>query len=429
MKSGVYNPWTDRCSDADAPVRREIYIRQPAGDGQFPVLLFFIGTLRSPHNPTARSIVDRAAELGFVAASVDYDTIASDFHAVGECDSIRAKARCTLTVDDPASAESALQLICSNRRIDGSDAGLKADCDQGIVVSGFSQGATMAMIARDYEPRIAAMWGVGFHDQGLLDKKPLSCVHGSDGRPPGPRSLPTSRMRLIVGEQDKMMRRPLRPHLEDVTGRVCTPAAGQCFAEDGSGWGLVPNRECTGNCVHEFLDDSHFWESPRWWGADANLAWLTRFVEAPPAPVATTADTCREESVAAIRRILVEKRPSIWQCDDKAEHLEVVEIVAADGDTQSRRVIERALSTWRPPAAIERIEHSVAVVTLSDDRLLGEAMGSTGAYCYLASLTVTLTSLPGIDAVWLEIEEGSHAGPGLYSRSSFLEMFELGGLP
>ena len=69
------------------------------------------------------------------------------------------------------------------------------------------------------------------------------------------------------------------------------------------------------------------------------------------------------------------------------------------------------------------------MVTLSDDRLLGEAMGSTGAYCYLASLTATLTSLPGIDAVWLEIEEGSHAGHGLYSRSSFLEMFDLTGCP
>ena len=33
MESGVYSPWTDRCLDSRAPVRRKMYVRQPAGPG------------------------------------------------------------------------------------------------------------------------------------------------------------------------------------------------------------------------------------------------------------------------------------------------------------------------------------------------------------------------------------------------------------
>ena len=429
MESGAYNPWTDRCSDSRAPVRRKMYLRQPAGDGPYPVFLYFIGTLRSAEHPTAKTIVDRAARRGFVAAAVDYDTIASVFRPTGVCDSIQAKARCTLSSDEANAPESAMGLICGNRRIDGREAGLKADCDLGIVVSGFSQGAALAMLARDYDVRVQAMWGIGFHDQGLIDKHPLTCMHGEDGHPPGGRALPTSRMRLIIGQEDKLLRRPLKPHLQDTTGRACSTALGPCFAVDGSGWGIVPNGECTQNCIHEYLDDARFWESDRWWGADRNIDWLKRFVQGPPpgrGPVAGPG-AGQDGTVTALRRILADQRPAVWQCDDTATYLRVAGGVSAGSPEATEAAIRRVLAGWEPGASFDRIGYSVVRVTLSDDQQLAGAMGSAGARCYLGSLTATLTSLEGIDAVWLEIEEGSHAEPGLYTRASFLDMFDLSG--
>ena len=268
MKSGVYNPWTDRCSGERGPVRRKMYVRQPAQPGEYPVFLFLIGTLRKYDNQAARKIVDRAAERGFVAAAVDYDTMAAKFKKRDTCDSPQSKAKCTF-----AAPESALNLICNNVNIDGRKAGLYTDCDKGIVVVGFSQGGTLAMMSRRYDPRVQAVWVLGFHDQALLDKQPLKCLHKDT------RALPSNRLRVIVGEGDKMLRGPHQRHLQAVTGRTCSPGTRTCFTQGGSGWGIVPNSECGGNCKHEHLDTDAFLDESRWWGLEQNLDWLESFVK------------------------------------------------------------------------------------------------------------------------------------------------------
>ena len=279
MKSGVYNPWTDRCSDKSAPVRRKMYVRQPAQPGNYPVFLFLIGTLRKHDTFAARNIVNRAAERGYVAAAVDYDTIASVFRPEGVCDSVESKAKCSLSVDDPSAPESALNLICNNRRINGKKARLHADCDKGIILAGFSQGASLAMLGRNVDKRVRAVWAMGFHDQAFPDKEPLACLHGSNGEPPSTRELPSKRLRMIVGENDRVLRRPHRQHLQAVTGRECGPDATQCFSKNGSGWAIVPNSECQSKCRHEYLDTKEFLDPSNWWGVEQNLDWLVSFVE------------------------------------------------------------------------------------------------------------------------------------------------------
>ncbi len=278
MNSGVYNPWTDRCSDKAAPVRRPMYVRQPSAPGEYPVFLFLIGTLRTHDSPTARAIVDRAASRGFVAAAVDYDTIASVFGQDDNCESLDAKSRCSLSSNDQAAPESALHLICNNVKINGRSAGLYADCDKGIVLAGFSQGAALAMMARNHEGRARAVWAMGFHNQAFPDKNPLQCLHGKDGLPAGPRILPSNRLRVVVGEGDTVLRRPHQPHLQAVTGRTCAPGTQSCFAEDGSGWAVVPNSECERKCKHEYHDTDGFLEPSSWWGVEKSLDWLERFV-------------------------------------------------------------------------------------------------------------------------------------------------------
>ncbi len=73
-KAQVYQPWFGGCSGDKGPVHEDIYIRQPEAEGPSPV-------------------------SGFVAASVEYDSLAS-VPDRGPCDSANAKAQRTLAVDD-----------------------------------------------------------------------------------------------------------------------------------------------------------------------------------------------------------------------------------------------------------------------------------------------------------------------------------------
>ncbi|GAB7088346.1 hypothetical protein [Marinifilum fragile] len=50
---------------------------------------------------------------------------------------------------------------------------------------------------------------------------------------------------------------------------------------------------------------------------------------------------------------------------------------------------------------------------------LSEQMGTTGAYCFLGETIFTLTELDSINKVSIEMEVGSHAGPGVYTRNDF----------
>ena len=274
LQVGLFDPDTASCSTPEAPNRGPMVVRQPAADETYPVFLFLPGTGRAPDNPSALAILERAAGRGFVAASADYASTKGLFPAPTPCWNGEGKASCTFPVDDADAPEAALNLLCNDLTVDGAAAGIKADCGKGVVVAGFSQGGTVALLAADENADVRAAWVMGFHDQAIVDGSPMTCVHHDE------RVLPQDALRLMVGESDWVMRGPHQPHMEDVTGRTCAAGTAQCFDDDaGWGWGLVPDTECaTGTCGHEFLDDANFW-TDRWWGASANLAWLAERVD------------------------------------------------------------------------------------------------------------------------------------------------------
>lgn len=59
-------------------------------------------------------------------------------------------------------------------------------------------------------------------------------------------------------------------------------------------------------------------------------------------------------------------------------------------------------------------------VRIADAIHLSENMGSTGSWAYLGEATYSLTELDGVDNVFFDFEEGSHAVPGVYNRDSFV---------
>jgi hypothetical protein len=78
-----------------------------------------------------------------------------------------------------------------------------------------------------------------------------------------------------------------------------------------------------------------------------------------------------------------------------------------------------------PGLALEGMDGDTAVVSLAQSNVVTEQMGSTGAQCYLAGVTFSLTSFESIDHVRFDIKEGSHGSPGRYDRTDFVHFLPL----
>lgn len=242
---------------------------EPSVPGRYPVFLYMVGTSERFDNASALSAIREMGGRGYVAATIQYAS--SSF---GNCTSLSAKARC---IFNPASATSAVSALCSRA---------KADCSKGIAVAGFSQGAIMAILARNFDSRVRAAYGLGAGVQySVVDLR--SCV--ADGR----RLLSSSRLRAVNGEADDFMGRSaslVRSQLQQLTGLTCTPASTSCFRTNSSGWYMVSRFETNhGTADHCYMRasgcagsqnslDSAFL-STFLWSLDTNLIWLTQFTE------------------------------------------------------------------------------------------------------------------------------------------------------
>lgn len=66
-----------------------------------------------------------------------------------------------------------------------------------------------------------------------------------------------------------------------------------------------------------------------------------------------------------------------------------------------------------PTIQVEDQFESTVAVSVSDDQLLTQGMGSSGAQAYLQVVLYSLASLPEVDCVSFQFQEGDHAQPGL----------------
>ena len=73
---------------------------------------------------------------------------------------------------------------------------------------------------------------------------------------------------------------------------------------------------------------------------------------------------------------------------------------------------------------ITAIRDNTAFVKILDSGRLTQGLGSAGAQEYLAQVTFSLTSAPGIKSVNFDFEEGDHAAPGMFDRQHFVEMLK-----
>jgi hypothetical protein len=242
---------------------------EPTGTGTYPLFVYMVGTAENHTNAAAMEAVKRMAAKGYVAATIEYANA-----QFGNCAVIGGKASC---VFNPSNAASAVSQLCSRA---------KADCSKGIVVAGFSQGSIMAILAKNYDARVQAAYGMGAGVQySTYDLR--SCVAN------GNRTLHSDRLRAVNGELDNFnggTASAARSQLQELTGLNCGSTAYGCLSPNNSGWLIVKNSQVadrsadhcymrrSGDCFGSQSSLDAGWQGGTTnWQLESNLNWLTTF--------------------------------------------------------------------------------------------------------------------------------------------------------
>lgn len=260
-----WNAWTHTCTSSQQAI-----VHEPALPGTYPVFVYAIGTGAAVTTAEGDLIAREMADRGFVAAVVSYNTLAG-----WGCEDMDAKADCTFSGEHP---QSAVSTLCARG---------KADCSRGIVVGGLSQGAALAILGANHEPRIRAAWLMGFG--GGAAGTATSCYVDAAT------ALPGSRVRVVdgIGETSPLA------NLNAALGTICGPFATSCLRANGSGWikvrhvevedrdadhcyfvGKKPNGQ-KGGCTRNIERFDSGWAPPADapWSLATNLDWLASFAD------------------------------------------------------------------------------------------------------------------------------------------------------
>lgn len=265
MNAAYYS--TDRSGNCSSSFKRNIVGAEPADAATYPVFIYLTGTNMPFNGADAQPFVQDMAARGFVAATVQYDSA-----SYPTCTLMTKKASCLF---NGASVNSAVSKLCARA---------KADCSKGVVVSGFSQGANLAALAKNFDARVRGAYLIGHGNRaaGLIDVS--SCA--DDART----ALLPSQMRSINGENDEFFggnASGVRTQLQRVVGVSC-PGAFNCLQADGSGWQMVRTSEVadrTANHCYFYQNGnractSHNGFDTGWrsgtssWSLGASLTWL-----------------------------------------------------------------------------------------------------------------------------------------------------------
>jgi hypothetical protein len=248
--------------------------QEPTQDGRFPLYIYVAGTFQDYSGSEGRLAVQEMASRGFVAASVGY----SNGWRYHSCAYYSSKSDCIFR---GSRAKSALATLCGRA---------KADCSKGVVLQGLSQGAMLATLARNFEPRIRAVYSQSqFNRTSGISF--ANCINN------GRRTLPADRIRIVNGESDTTplgSRDPneMRRELQAISGASCAATDYVCLRPNGSGWYMVRDAEAqdgvADHCYHHVngcslaptLDAGYAPPAATPWSLTANLDWLKQFTTA-----------------------------------------------------------------------------------------------------------------------------------------------------
>jgi len=116
-----------------------------------------------------------------------------------------------------------------------------------------------------------------------------------------------------------------------------------------------------------------------------------------------------------------EKTCGVWGYDKEDGRYRLIEPM----ENATAGSIVTRLNALHPDPGLEllKIEGDIAFVRVPDAEYLTQRMGTTGAEYFMALVTISLTSLSGIEHVNFSFKEGDHAIPGAYSRVDFIDFW------
>ncbi len=133
--------------------------------------------------------------------------------------------------------------------------------------------------------------------------------------------------------------------------------------------------------------------------------------EPGPAPRPETASPQLDEAAARTGA------SGIFALNDSADRLRVVRQLPGTDLEQVVAAMNRQYPL--PGINLKGRKGATVAVEVRDSERLTQRMGSSGAQGYLAAVTYSLTSVPGVEAVEFRFAEGDHAAPGVYRRKDF----------
>ena len=130
--------------------------------------------------------------------------------------------------------------------------------------------------------------------------------------------------------------------------------------------------------------------------------------------------------------LLTDNRRGLWGDTLNAEYLTFRKSTPGKNAGQLVALLNEAYSAdSNPGLKLVKVANGMAHVRVLDPEKLGLRMGTTGAWVYIGSVTLTLTSIPEIDSVYFDFGpeydpanpkhfEMDHASPGMRSRVQYV---------
>ena len=260
-----YNP-ADEQMDLTQNILYELPDPTQFGPGPYPLFIWVPGTYEPYNDPISMEFVSQMVSRGFVSASVQYSNTESNQN----CNTYQPRAQ---GIFDSTNPTSAVGVLCSLSQV---------SCDNGITVSGVSQGAELAVLSANYSSQVQAVFALSGGDHFENIRIPLPCMDKANTQIPG------NRLTIIDGQSDPYFGG--QSNVQNVSGFVCPDGSFQCWSPDGSGagWYIVQDwQNTTGTAGHCYFVDSTSVDvcsgiyDVNWrpaasydWSLNTNLDWL-----------------------------------------------------------------------------------------------------------------------------------------------------------
>ncbi len=131
----------------------------------------------------------------------------------------------------------------------------------------------------------------------------------------------------------------------------------------------------------------------------------------------------KEETVAEPDSTELPMTRLVWQAglNDSTGRLEMKQVAAGDSGPLTISSVIDYVNRYNPGINLTyvRTSNDTVYVQIKDATYLTQRMGSSGSVSYLAAVVYNLTDLPGVRYVNFDFEEGDHASPGTFDRTTF----------